>query len=95
MLLLIDHNSLRHQAPMKKTSLHECTTKKQKPMQTSWTFVGARSKLRSKVIFWPISRLINFVRQHQNTAKHVASGKLTIPLTKQAEKSLGSIGLVF
>ena len=45
--------------------------------------------------FVQISRLINFVRQHQNTAKHVASGKLTIPLTKQAEKSLGSDGLVF
>ena len=68
-------------------------------MQTSWAIVGARSKLRSKVKFFnfvPISRLINFVRQHQNTAKHVASGKLTIPLTKQAKKkSLGSVGLVF
>ena len=30
-----------------------------------------------------------------NAAKHVASGKLTILLTKQAEKSLGSNGLVF
>ena len=45
--------------------------------------------------FVQISRLVNFVRQHQNTAKHVASSKLTIPLTKQTEKSLGSDGLVF
>ena len=42
-----------------------------------------------------MSRLINFVCQHQNTAKHVASGKLTIPLTKQTEKSLESVDLVF
>ena len=66
-------------------------------MQTSWAIVGARSKLRSKVKifnFVPISRLINSVRHLQKTAKNVASGKLTIPISKQTEKSLGSVGLV-
>ena len=67
-------------------------------MQTSWALVGARSKLRSKVKFFnfaPISRLVNFVRQRRKTAKNMASGKQTIPLTKQTEKSLGPVGLVF
>ena len=61
------------------------TTYKQNPMQTSWSIVGARSKLRSKVKFFNfvlISRRNNFVRQRQKNTKNMASGKQTIPLTK-------------
>ena len=60
--------------------------------------LGARSKLRSKVKFFnfvPFSRLINFVRQRRKTAKNVGSGKQTIALIKQTEKSLGPVGSVF
>ena len=57
-----------------------------------------RKELRSKdkfSNFVPISRLNNFVGQRQKTEKKVASGKQTILLTKQTEKSLGPVGLAF
>ena len=78
--------------------MNKLTTKKQMQMKTSWTLVGARSKLRSKVKFFnfvPFSRLINSVRQRPKSAKNVGSGTQTMTLIKQTEKSLGPVGSVF
>ena len=75
--------------------MNKLTTKKQMQMKTRWALVGARSKLRSKVKFFnfaPFSRLVNFVRQRQKTAKSMGSGTQTIALIKQREKSLGPVG---
>ena len=41
--------------------------------------------------FVPFSRLINFMRQHQKTAKNVGSGTPTIAPIKQTEKCLGPV----
>ena len=68
-------------------------------MQTSWAIVDTRSKLRSKVKFFnfvPNSRLNTFVRQRQNTAKNVGSGKQTIPPSNKINKRVWApVGLVF
>ena len=82
----------------KQAYMNKLTTKKQMQMQTWWTLVGARSKLRSKVNFFnfvSFSRLINFVRQRRKTAKNVGSGTPTIAAIKQTEKSLGPVDSVF
>ena len=78
--------------------MNKLTTKKQMQMQTWWALVGARSKLRSKVKvfnFVPFSRLNNFVRQRQKTAKNAGSGTPTIAPIKQTEKRLGPVDSVF
>ena len=78
--------------------MNKLSTKKQMQMQTWWALVGARSKLRSKVKFFnfvSFSRLINFVRQRQKTAKNVGSGTPIIAAIKQIEKSLGPVDSVF
>ena len=78
--------------------MNKPTTKKQIQIKTWWALVGARSKLRSKVIFFnfvPFSRLVNFVRQRPKSAKNMGSGTQTIAPIKQTEKSLGPVGSVF
>ena len=78
--------------------MNKLTNKKQMQMQTWWTLVGARTKLRSKVKFFnfvSFSRLINIVRQRRKTAKNVGSGTPTTAPIKQTEKCLGPVDSVF
>ena len=91
-LMLRTRCAIKH--PWKKQAYNnKLTTKKQMQMQTWWALVGARIKLRSKVIFFnfvSFSRLINFVRQCRKTTKNVGSGTPTITPIKQTEKKFGS-----
>ena len=70
----------------KKTGLHECTNYPDAKANANFMGLLWRKKLidvKGQILqFCASSRLIDFVRQHQNTAKHVASGTLAISLTK-------------